>query len=336
MAGSTLRRAGTLLAAGVLTASLGTAEAATSHHDPAAARRSAAVADLCASRGPIQAADLAAGIATADCSLEGRVVVSGNTAVVVPPAGHGVGADGVSAAGGVASPSLEVTNMGGVLRASTGGAPSVERSAPAAEAARAVGACRDGHYRLESGGHPWRTSLRWNYQSRSNPARFPRARALAQIKAGMTNMRTGHNDCGLKARLATPARYLGTSTAGPNIKVRGGRVSCGSFNRRNVVGWGSLPDGLLGWTCYWWGGNNHMIGTDMRLSPSKKVVLRYPSGCSQKYDLQSLATHEWGHAWGLDHVANRNLTMHHFLPPCATSFRTLGLGDFRGMRKLYG
>jgi hypothetical protein len=118
--------------------------------------------------------------------------------------------------------------------------------------------------------------------------------------------------------------------------VNDGRVRCGSFNTTNKVGWGPLPRGLIGWTCYWWRGDGRMVATDMRLSRSSLVVIRFPKSCSNRYDLQSLATHEWGHSWGLGHVRNDKLTMHHFLPACSAAFRTLGLGDWRGMRKLYG
>jgi hypothetical protein len=342
MAGSTFRRAGALFAAGALAVSLGTADAAT----PAVDQATVGGTELCVSHTPIQAADLATGIATANCSLAGRVVIAGSTAVVVPPAGYGVGADGAAPVGGIDSPSLEVQNMGGVVTASVdGGLSPATSSAPTTDArdtdasdvaARDLGACNAGDFNLESGGHSWGQTLKWRYHLSSTPTRFDKYKALRQIKAGMTNMRTGHNDCGLKGQPRTSSKYLGRSTTGPNIKVGGGTVSCGSFNKSNVVGWGSLPNGLLGWTCYWWGGNGNMIAADMRLSPSTKVVLGYPKTCSNKYDLQSITTHEWGHAWGLAHVQNDNLTMHHFLPPCSPAFRTLGLGDWRGMRKLYG
>ena len=258
-------------------------------------------------------------------------MVAGGTAVVVPPDGYGVGSDGVSAAGTSGSPSLEVENMGGVVTAS------VDRGLSRVDApdARGVGPCKAGQFALEAGGHPWGAALKWRYHAKSTPKRFGKLKALGQIKAGMSNIRTGRNDCGLHGRFRANSKYVGASRSGPDVKVRGGRVSCGPFNKANKVGWGSLPSGLIGWTCYWWRGAK-MVATDMRISPSSVVVLNFPRSCSNKYDLQSLSTHEWGHSWGLGHVGNNKLTMHHFLPPCSPAFRTLGLGDWRGMRKLYG
>jgi len=323
-----IRAAAALVTAGVMAVSLGTAQAATP-------TTQVSTPDVCSSRGPIPAADLAAGVSSDRCSLVGRLVVAGNAAVVVPPDGHGVGADGAVGAGGTGAPSLEVQNMGGVVAASVEGGDAVGAvgAAGVAEATEAA-ACSARSYNLEN--HRWGQTLTWRYHISSTPRRFGAWKALSQIKAGMTNMRTGHNNCGLKGQPKAASKYLGTSKAGPNIRVRDGKVTCGSFNQNNVVGWGSLPGGLLGWTCYWWGSSGRMIATDMRISPSTKVVLGFPSSCTQKFDLQSIATHEWGHSWGLGHVQNSNLTMHHFLKPCSPAFRTLGLGDFRGMRTMYG
>lgn len=124
----------------------------------------------------------------------------------------------------------------------------------------------------------------------------------------------------------------------PNISMRDGSISCGRPNGHNTVGWGQLPGDLLGWTCYWWNGRRNMVEADMRLDPGSRTVLSLPSNCTDKFDVQSLATHEWGHAYGLSHpgTGHANLTMAHLLPPCSKAPRTLGLGDWRGMRKLYG
>jgi predicted Zn-dependent protease len=66
------------------------------------------------------------------------------------------------------------------------------------------------------------------------------------------------------------------------------------------------------------------------------VVIDPGPACRRSYDLQSVATHEFGHALGLGHVSNPSLTMHHFAPYCSTAPRTLGRGDVRGLRALYG
>ncbi len=330
MFGSSFRRAAVLLTAATMTTTLGAVGVAS----PSAGESR----DLCATNGPIRAADLAQGVSTANCSLEGRLVVSGSAAVVVPPAGYGVGGDGVAGAGAADAPTLEVVNDGGVVTASVDGALA-PKPASGTTTARWASACNDGSFTFGAGEfHKWTTTLKWHYRKGSTPKRFSKFKALKQIQIGMTNMRSGHNDCGLKGHPRANSKYAGGTSRAPNIKSKNGQNVCTAFNRFNVVGWGSLAGGMLGWTCYWWStsGGQPLIATDMKLSPSKVVVLGYTRSCSNKYDLQSITTHEWGHAWGLGHVRNPNLTMHHFLTPCSYKLRTLGLGDFRGMKRLYG
>jgi len=162
--------------------------------------------------------------------------------------------------------------------------------------------------------------------------------AVKQIQRGLANVRDGRDNCGLQRRPDASSRYLGGTSVKPNIFVRDRRIYCGRPNSRNTVGWGQLPGNLLGWTCYWWNARQHMVEADMRLDPGTRTVLRYPPNCRNKFDLQSLATHEWGHAYGLLHPprGHARLTMARLLPPCSKAPRTLGLGDWRGMRKLYG
>ncbi len=55
-------------------------------------------------------------------------------------------------------------------------------------------------------------------------------------------------------------------------------------------------------------------------------------------DLQSIATHEWGHAFGLNDVYTQTssaLVMYSPQPPCYLR-RHLGKGDYDGMAYLYG
>ena len=60
--------------------------------------------------------------------------------------------------------------------------------------------------------------------------------------------------------------------------------------------------------------------------------------CTEGWDLQAVATHEFGHAFGLGHVKeglHANLTMAPYILPCQSSEARLGLGDVRGLRALY-
>lgn len=62
------------------------------------------------------------------------------------------------------------------------------------------------------------------------------------------------------------------------------------------------------------------------------------SGASGKFDIQATATHEEGHATGLDHVhapRDARLTMYPYITAGDTGFRTLGCGDRLGVNALY-
>jgi hypothetical protein len=288
----------------------------------------------CLGRAPIPASALTGG-ASLGCSLAGRVVYDGQVSVVVPPAGVTVAGEGIGTGGEVVG--LQVSNSGSEVRATTGatGAPT---GTPASTAARSAvtDPCKDRTFHLE--GHHWKTSYRFGINVTKAPSQLRKKTLIAQIKAGNNNMRKGRNSCGLK-KLATPlAHYTGTTKAVPNIKPSSSSIRCGAFNRTNVVGFGNLPGNLLGWTCYWWLGDKQMGAADMMLDNGTHLVTKIPAHCNAKWDFEGTVTHEFGHVYGMAHSGNahRTLTMDHIETPCSTYARTLGLGDWLGMRKMYG
>jgi hypothetical protein len=293
-----------------------------------------AVDEPCTGHGPIPASALAGGVSLG-CSLVGRTVYDGHVAVVVPPAGVSVAGDGYGTHGEVVG--LQVSNTGtGVV--ATAGAPSRPSGAVAARTARAAdpAACKDRTFHLE--GHTWKTSLRYGINLGKAPARLGGKTLVRQIKAANANMRTGRNTCG-RSTLGTPAsRYAGRTHTAPNIKPGRTSITCGGFNTTNVVGFGNLPGDLLGWTCFWWDGAGRMAAADIMLDSGSRLVTRIPAGCTNKWDLEGTVTHEFGHAYGMGHAGSghSNLTMSHAERPCSTYGRTLGLGDWLGMKKMYG
>ena len=63
-----------------------------------------------------------------------------------------------------------------------------------------------------------------------------------------------------------------------------------------------------------------------------------PSGCSNRYGVEAVATHEFGHVFGLGHVSETNhptLTMSTAAGACSNAPYSLGLGDVRALRSLY-
>ncbi|HET8664164.1 MAG TPA: hypothetical protein VFM08_07610 [Nocardioides sp.] len=346
----TTRRVLALAASVPLSALLATALTAA----PATARPAVDHGDRCLQTAPIRASTAAA-LARSGCSLAGRVVTNGRVSLTVPPAGMSVVGDGASRNGEVRG--LRVTNTGTGIRVvaegrgSGGGGnwylaplPTSTTSTTPASSTSSFGtlvasragdppACKDRTFSLEH--HTWRKALSYRINLAKMPKRFTKKTVVHQIRAANANMRKGRNTCG-KAQITTPgSHYRGRTSKKPNIGAAG--PSCGAGNRNNVVAFGNLPGNLLGWTCYWYIGKR-MVGTDMLLDNGPSLSTKLPSPCTNQWDFEGTVTHEWGHAFGLGHTGDGhgNLTMQHLLRPCSKYARTLGLGDWLGMKKMYG
>jgi hypothetical protein len=307
---------------------------------PPASSRS--VDDRCVGNAPLPVSAIERGAAPAGCSLVGRVIFTRHVGVVVPPPGMSVSGDGLSRHGEVDG--LTVTNTGARVIAVRGSAhegarylnPPAKLGAYVARLGGSPPACRDRAFNLEH--HHWVTPLRWRDNLSRAPARLDKSVVVHQIRQANTNMRTGRNTCG-KPRLRTPpAHYAGRTTAQPNIKTSPQQVTCGRYNTHNVVGFGNLPGDLLGWTCFWWVGHGRMAAADVMMDNGPGLVTQVPPGCFNRWDFEGAVTHEFGHVYGLAHTGSGhdNLTMQHALRPCSPYARTLGLGDWLGMKKMYG
>jgi hypothetical protein len=292
--------------------------------------------DRCSDRGPIPASALARSAVEAGCSLVGRVVYAGRVSVVVPPPGMTVSGEGVGRH--VDVPGLRVTNTGAGVRAVVGTARG--RGRVEAKRGTSAPACKDRTFHLEPGAAPWVTSLRYSVNLSKAPADAHKVTLVDQIKAADANVRKGRNTCG-KPHLATPAaHYLGRSSVRPHITASSSFVSCGTYDTKNVVAFGDLPSGLLGWTCNWWSGTTHLSAADILMDNGASMATELPTDCLDIWDFEGVVTHEMGHVYGMAHTGSGsghdNLTMQHELTPCSTYARTLGLGDWLGMKKMYG
>jgi hypothetical protein len=257
------------------------------------------------------------------------VVTDGRVSLVVPTAGMSVSGAGVSRSG--AAPELGIANSGGSVRVVHPDAGQRRGEVVSAD----LPACADPTFNLEH--NTWASPLRYHVNVTRMPKRLHAKTVISQIRKGNENMRKGRNTCH-KPRLKTPvSHYLGRTRTKPNIHPSG--PSCGKANTTNVVGFANLSGDLLGWTCYWiYLGNRHIAGADILLDNGKYLVTKLSSSCRDRWDLEGAVTHEWGHAYGLAHTGSGhgNLTMQHELAPCSTYARTLGLGDWLGMNKMYG
>ncbi|MFH0778016.1 MAG: FG-GAP-like repeat-containing protein, partial [Candidatus Eisenbacteria bacterium] len=133
------------------------------------------------------------------------------------------------------------------------------------------------------------------------------------------------------------ACYEGTTTlqADPNCA---GDVS---KDGTNVVSWkdlgGSSPL-LLGRACWWYKpGTDSLIETDMTLNDNAVVKWSALSGdqcIRERFDVQSVAAHEFGHWMALNHSCDTMATMYCYIDSSKTFRRTLGECDKKAMRNL--
>ena len=113
---------------------------------------------------------------------------------------------------------------------------------------------------------------------------------------------------------------------------------CGERDGVSVVAFGDLAPTDLGMSC-WWSMDGRTIEADIKLNRVEYGwVLAVPLGCVLRWSVEAVATHEFGHAFGLDHVAeatHRDLTMSPLISPCQHQETTLGRGDLLGLQARY-
>lgn len=117
------------------------------------------------------------------------------------------------------------------------------------------------------------------------------------------------------------------------------------LNSTNVVGFGDLPSNFYGYTCWEWQGHDgpeDLTAFDTRLNRVDKSWTNngVSNSCFGDHDIEGAMAHEFGHVFGLAHVSedtHEHLTMSVSASPCFESWsqRTLGWGDYKGLRELY-
>jgi hypothetical protein len=246
--------------------------------------------------------------------------------LILPTPGHGTWAAAVDIRGHVRSLGVHTAADGSVTVHS--GALGTGPTAPTSP-----DPCTDGAYTLYSGS--WKSTLQWYFNASTTPNEVTQDNAKSALRSAVQNITLAHNNCGLSDHVSAKAAYQGTTTRDTNI---GNSSSCKSADGKSVVAFGDLAATDLAFTC-WWSSGNTTVEADMRLNKVEySWVVNIGGNCVTKFSVEAVATHEFGHAYGLGHVdegLHGALTMSPVFLPCQASEATLGLGDVRGLEAKY-
>jgi hypothetical protein len=194
------------------------------------------------------------------------------------------------------------------------------------------GPCSDDEYRVRN--EFWHGTYRWRFRVDSTPDEITRREARQALVRAMGNITGAHNDCGLPDRVSARHEYLGPTQRRPDVSATG---SCSGMDGHNTLGFGRLPFGVAGVTCWWYTGDR-ILEADIRFNTRFEWTTKL-AGCVEELMLEAVATHEAGHVFGLRHVGEANhgkLTMSSQLNgPCQNSESSLGLGDVHGLEVHY-
>jgi hypothetical protein len=282
-------------------------------------------------RAVIPAANLPEIVDLQNCPIVGSVIADHGVETVLPAPGEGIYVEALMTDG---AQELQVEHYpdGTVKLEHVGDETADAQEEPEIGVAASPGECSDSAYT----NLPYRVefNLRWYFNSNTTPDELSSSGALDAIRRGTVNITDTRSNCRSGDRVPHFMDYQGTTN----------HHACpGSNDNMSVVSFGELPQGTLAQACTIYEVDDHENRTkwsDILINKASFNWTTNPGArsCQSKYDLESVVTHERGHTFGLGHVSEDShgkLTMSTAIRACQSSERTLGLGDWLGLKNKY-
>ena len=112
-----------------------------------------------------------------------------------------------------------------------------------------------------------------------------------------------------------------------------------TYDNRNVLIFRSASNGsTIGTTYSWWDSSNRLLDSDIVLWDGGFKFYTGTVGCGTVANsayIEDIATHELGHALGLNHSSASDATMYPSYSYCSQALRTLASDDIAGIKALY-
>ncbi|MCH9688897.1 MAG: matrixin family metalloprotease [Deltaproteobacteria bacterium] len=215
---------------------------------------------------------------------------------------------------------------------------------PEGTAAACAGKCQDQSFSYVFGNNTpakWKSRLNWRYRHANSPV--GKTAAINAFKNGAVAVPKSRNSCNMADQVSATQSYKGETNVVPSVGVSSGTIFCKAAQSQdgiNVIGWGPLPGSTLAVTCTRAIGDGAVARiTDMDMRYDKAVKWytgnNPPASCTDRFSLRGVATHEFGHAYGLGHTSQCNLVMAPATGDCTSVNRVFGRGDVKGLRSLY-
>lgn len=182
---------------------------------------------------------------------------------------------------------------------------------------------------------------KWFFSNVNFPTYLHKNNTIKAARRGSSHWETSNNDCGIPDGSNYSEAYAGTTNLRVNIPRDGG---CGTRDGINVVGFGPINNKstTLARACTWRNVVKEIIEADVKFDTTghRWWVLPWLDGCSDRWDLEAIMTHERGHTVGYKHVDEHGYFEDWTMSPkmegeCNDWERTLGLHEAQGNNTKY-